>query len=99
MQAKPLDSLSRIDLEQIKLKLRQRLGWSKDKTERVTWEYVQFLHQFVGDKSIKVRPPSNDLDEVWHQHILYTRKYAEDCKRFIGFFLHHEPDRIVSLYE
>lgn len=92
--AKALDSLSKIDLEQIKLKLRLRLGWSKEKAELHSWEYVQFLHQFVGDRSVKARPPSNDIDEVWHQHILYTRKYAEDCKRFIGFFLHHEPDKI-----
>lgn len=89
-----LESIAKIDLEQVKLKLMQRLGWSREKVEFHAWEYVQFLHQFVGDKSVKARPPNNNMDEVWHQHILYTRKYAEDCKRFLGFHLHHEPDYI-----
>lgn len=89
-----LDSICMIDLEQVKLKIMKRLGWDRGRVEQAAWSYVQFLHQFVGDKSVKARPPSDDLDEVWHQHILYTRKYAEDCKRFLGFFLHHTPDKI-----
>jgi hypothetical protein len=31
------------------------------------------------------------LDDYWHQHILDTRKYAEDCYRIFGEFLHHYP--------
>jgi hypothetical protein len=31
------------------------------------------------------------LDEYWHQHILDTRKYAGDCQRVFGYFLHHDP--------
>jgi len=31
------------------------------------------------------------LDDYWHQHILDTRKYAEDCRLVFGYFLHHDP--------
>ena len=31
------------------------------------------------------------IDEVWHQHILDTNAYAEDCERIFGHFLHHYP--------
>jgi hypothetical protein len=31
------------------------------------------------------------LDEYWHQHILDTRKYAQDCERVFGYLLHHDP--------
>ncbi|MFM6129989.1 MAG: hypothetical protein ACKPBV_14885 [Sphaerospermopsis kisseleviana] len=31
------------------------------------------------------------LDDYWHNHILDTRKYAEDCDLIFGFFLHHYP--------
>ncbi len=31
------------------------------------------------------------VDKFWHQHILDTRKYAEDCERIFGFFFHHFP--------
>jgi hypothetical protein len=35
--------------------------------------------------------PSALIDLVWHYHILDTRKYAEDCDRIFGYFLHHDP--------
>lgn len=31
------------------------------------------------------------IDDYWHQHILDTRKYAEDCQTLFGKFLHHDP--------
>lgn len=35
--------------------------------------------------------PCHDIDLVWHQHVLNTRKYAEDCMDYFGYFLHHNP--------
>jgi hypothetical protein len=32
------------------------------------------------------------VDEVWHEHILHTREYAEFCCRALGNFLHHVPN-------
>lgn len=35
---------------------------------------------------------SRSADEVWHEHILWTKKYREDCVRvFEGRFLDHVP--------
>jgi hypothetical protein len=31
------------------------------------------------------------LDDYWHQHILDTHKYHEDCQTIFGYFLHHDP--------
>lgn len=36
-------------------------------------------------------PPSLDIDEVWHAHILHTEEYAEFCQNVFGFYLHHHP--------
>lgn len=35
--------------------------------------------------------PSEPLDDIWHAHILDTKKYAEDCDKIFGKFLHHFP--------
>lgn len=35
--------------------------------------------------------PTKLIDEVWHTHMLDTRKYAEDCEAIFGRFLHHFP--------
>ena len=35
---------------------------------------------------------SRSVDEVWHEHILWTQKYRQDCERiFEGRFLDHVP--------
>ncbi len=36
-------------------------------------------------------PPSHDIDEVWHAHILHTEDYYDFCKQLFGSFLHHHP--------
>lgn len=32
------------------------------------------------------------VDLVWHEFILFTEKYAQFCKKEIGFFFHHNPN-------
>jgi len=35
--------------------------------------------------------PSVLIDEVWHQHVLDTRQYPQDCQTIFGEFIHHDP--------
>lgn len=35
--------------------------------------------------------PTREIDEFWHNHILYTRQYARDCEHIFGRFMHHDP--------
>ncbi|MEU7863455.1 hypothetical protein [Nonomuraea sp. NPDC049141] len=51
--------------------------------------YRCFLKLCVWYPDAKI-VPSKDIDEVWHNHVLDTAKYAEDCE-LIGRFLHHYP--------
>jgi hypothetical protein len=32
------------------------------------------------------------LDEMWHEHILDTHKYARDCNTIFGRMIHHDPN-------
>lgn len=36
-------------------------------------------------------PPSQDIDEVWHAHILHSKEYTDFCKLVFGDYLHHNP--------
>ena len=56
--------------------------------------YRQFLYLIreksrlnLGFKLI----PTKEIDKVWHNHILHTKKYANDCNRILGNFIHHYP--------
>lgn len=35
--------------------------------------------------------PTGLIDEFWHQHILDTVRYSEDCERIFGGFMDHDP--------
>lgn len=35
--------------------------------------------------------PTREIDEFWHNHILYTQRYFYDCKQIFGFYFHHVP--------
>jgi len=36
--------------------------------------------------------PTQEIDRVWHCHILHTRKYRQDCEMLFGYFIDHEPE-------
>ena len=66
------------------------LGWINDRAELAVAEYKKFLVLNVLYPKNRI-VPNRLVDEVWHTHILDTRKYAADCENFLGFFLHHFP--------
>jgi hypothetical protein len=35
--------------------------------------------------------PTREIDEFWHNHILYTKNYCRDCAAIFGHYLHHDP--------
>lgn len=43
-----------------------------------------------------VSMPSQVVDDLWHEYILYTRNYEEFCRRAFGRFLHHTPAAVLS---
>lgn len=84
--------LEALDLECIQIKLMTNehgKQWSKAKTERIAKIYKNFL--FLAATQSEPVVPTLEVDEFWHQHILDTHKYADDCMRIFGRFIHHFP--------
>lgn len=82
-----------MDLDPIKIKLmdpKEGKGWSRDYADIIGQEYRKYLALSKKYPSVGV-VPSISVDAFWHQHILDTKKYAEDCKNYFGYFLHHFP--------
>ncbi len=88
-----MDDILSLDLKMIKLKLRDKEegeGWTKGMCDETEVEYKRFLvlKRLYPEKDIV---PNGPVDKFWHQHILDTAKYAEDCELLFGYFLHHYP--------
>ena len=81
-----------MDLEPIKFKLTTPEGgsWTAEKAQEVAIWYRRFLmltHLHRGTPIV----PSKLVDDMWHTHILDTAKYADDCHRIFGGYVHHFP--------
>jgi predicted secreted protein len=88
-----MSAIAELDLDPIKVKLMHEEsgeGWSLEKANSVEVEYRRFLilmKLFPQEQTA----PLFDVDTFWHYHILDTMKYAADCERVFGYFLHHFP--------
>lgn len=85
--------IQELDLDPIKVKLmdaEEGEGWTLEKADEVEKWYKRFLLLNFKYPDKHVVPPKS-VDTFWHQHILDTRKYHEDCEQVFGYFLHHFP--------
>ncbi|MBF2050290.1 MAG: glycine-rich domain-containing protein [Leptolyngbya sp. IPPAS B-1204] len=71
---------------------------------RAIADYLEFLYLVDRHPHLQL-VPTVEVDEVWHHHILDTRKYAGDCQLLFGKFIHHatyvgtysEEERLAQL--
>ena len=66
-------------------------GWSKVYAMRVIDEYRKFAFLTIAAGHIAV--PSDQVDQAWHQHLLYTRSWSDFCANALQMPLHHDPTR------
>jgi hypothetical protein len=85
-----LTMISSIDLSMVRKKILELDGWSEKRADHSELRYRRFLCMHMLHAKL-VLVPASDIDVFWHQHILFTRRYADDCKRVLGGFLHHSP--------
>lgn len=86
--------IEELDLSLVEYRLMTKLGWAKDRTANAVQGYREFLQQVKdAGKGAYHRPPSDDVDEVWHAHILHTKQYEADCNAIFGYFFNHHPDK------
>ena len=91
--AQTVAAIAALDLDPIKLKLmdpEEGQGWSREYVERMEVAYKRYL-TLLAKFPEETIAPTKDVDKFWHAHILDTMKYAEDCERTFGYFLHHFP--------
>lgn len=86
-------AIAELDLEPIKKKLMHPSageGWSAARADAIATEYRRFMY-IVHTYPDELASPTVDVDTFWHYHILDTMKYAADCEKAFGYFMHHYP--------
>ena len=91
-----VNNLDELDLDFIKERLHFFHNWPTKKILKVEENYRIFL--MLESKFGPFRP-NDDVDLFWHEHILCTEKYANDCNKFFNKFLHHTPTFNIKFLE
>lgn len=87
-----IEKLARLDLGPIAYRLMycNEDKWNIQQTNQAILQYLMFLlliYLYPNGELV----PNEEIDQVWHYHILDTIKYAEDCEMLFGRFIHHFP--------
>lgn len=85
------DYIRTFDLRVVHDRLVKIDKWPPNQATEACNQYRNFLFLKKKYGSQYELPPSYDMDEVWHAHILHTKDYMEFCDHVYGEFLHHQP--------
>ncbi len=73
-------------------RLARENGWRESYARRCIIEYKRFT--YLCAIAAEAMTPSDQVDQVWHLHLTYTRSYwIRFCGETLGFDLHHEPTK------
>lgn len=69
-----------------------RCKWPSEDANEAVRRYKNFLLLLLKYPN-EFLAPAPDIDEAWHNHILFTREYMCDCQAIFGNYLHHAPSQ------
>lgn len=73
-------------------RLARENSWSMQYATRAVFEYKKFIFLICIDPGPKT--PSDEIDQVWHLHLLYTYSYWQEmCKNLLNKDIHHGPTK------
>ncbi|MBA3671109.1 MAG: hypothetical protein H0W68_03670 [Gemmatimonadaceae bacterium] len=73
-------------------KLSRKHGWSSRFALRAIEEYRKFI--YLGMVSDVPVTPSRVIDQVWHEHLLFTRAYRAFCQEVLEREFDHNPELV-----
>ncbi len=71
-------------------KLTRKLSWTRPFALRAIGEYKKFV--YLGMVSDFPVTPARVIDQVWHEHLLFSRGYREFCDEVLGRNFDHNPE-------
>jgi hypothetical protein len=85
------DFIDSLDLSDIISKLVHQYNWQHKHAVIVVHMYKNFLFLNAKYGEKYKLTPSEEIDEIWHLHILETKKYRKDCYAIFGKYFDHNP--------
>lgn len=75
-----------------KIKIRIQQEYPHMKKLEYRWKLLELKRYFIMASLLKQVPMfSEEVDELWHEMLMFTKSYADFCADFMGSTVHHEP--------
>ena len=84
-----LERMMEYDHPALKERMVVKTKWSEDAANELFEDMKRFLYLCAVNEGAMA--PPEEIDEIWHNFILFTGDYADFCNETVGFFLHHQP--------
>ena len=75
-------------------KISHKLGWRMPFALRAIDEYRKFV--YLGIVSDTQVTPPKVIDQVWHEHLLFSKAYREFCHEVLGRDFDHHPELLPT---
>lgn len=82
-------SYSREYVDRVKRRMMENRGIREMEWNNRWFELKRFFLMTALMKQVPMY--SREVDQVWHEMLMFTRAYEQFSKRFLGEYLHHEP--------
>lgn len=82
--------IDRYNFKPIENRLVNTEKWSANEAAKVVNQYRNYLYLRLKYREA-ILPPSKEIDEAWHAHILHTKQYREFCDELFNEYLDHAP--------
>ena len=90
-QIERLRTIEEYDLWFIIERIKSKGILAEDLTDQAITEFRKYMALVaLGHEELGMH--SSEVDEIWHNFILFTREYAEFCERVCGHMIHHRPN-------
>lgn len=83
--------ISDYDLSFVVERLVDNDGYTREKAMKLVEELKKFLFICIVENDKPIAMLSSEVDDAWHNFILFTKEYQNFCFEIAGRFLHHSP--------
>lgn len=85
------EKILNLDLDIIVQRLIKKHKWNSEDANECKKLYKNFLYLMGKYSGKQIVIPTEEIDIFWHEHILHTDKYTNDCISVFGSYMHHDP--------
>ena len=90
-QIERLCAIEEYDLWFVIERIKQKGEMAPDFISQAVQEFKKYM-ALIALGHTEIGMPSHEVDEIWHNFILFTREYSEFCEKACGRIIHHRPN-------